>query len=456
MDDLPNDDIKNKIIKIRKLNNNEKFQNNHTIDTKSNTINQDIYQLAILNSNDDLISDNFDNKNIKHTNNNVIKNSFKNNRKIKIPLIKNEIKPLKINNFNNIQNLHSFIYEDKNSENNDIKIHNNYNINEKKNSEQQILSEKNIDLNIISITTREENEFIKKNITEKDNNKKIKPVCIICKRIFSCKEIYYTNGCNHTFCINCIKQYFLNLILQGETNIEHFKCLIPTCNEIYNKEIIMNIIPNFYIQFLNNNHQNPMNYSNKIMKELNNIKINSNFDEYSKKNVLNINSNELFFLYSKNKADICNKCCKNSIYYPKDNIFKICLLCRTRYCKFCNNEYNDFHFEKENPEHCKIFFKCDSENNKNNKNIINILFYYILIVFGFFIIYLGYSKIIERKLKQCFFNNEKYILKKNDLCLFYLIKIILFFILMIIIYFILLIFMVLIFPYFPLITFLSF
>ena len=166
MDDLPNDDIKNKIIKIRKLNNDEKFQNNHTIDTKSNTINQDIYQLAILNSNDDLISDNFDNKNIKHTNNNVIKNSFKNNRKIKIPLIKNEIKPLKINNFNNIQNLHSFIYEDKNSENNDIKIHNNYNINEIKNSEQQILSEKNIDLNIISITTREENEFTKKNITE--------------------------------------------------------------------------------------------------------------------------------------------------------------------------------------------------------------------------------------------------------------------------------------------------
>ena len=485
--------------------NNEKIQKNILIsnsitiksDTnvkKTNNINQELHPLSIL-SNDETIS----------TNNNLLNNNKINintdlsfskkstkelKRRIKIPfnfdnngnlkrkktlssqIINDQMTPIKIKNFDKIKDLSLLEIEKNNLENKEIQLSNN---NTERRNTNRILSTRNIDINIMS--TRDDNLISENNLINTNKNQniyskitqrsfnddeliKIKPKCIICNKLYPYRNVIYSNSCKHIFCDECIKQYFINLILKGETDIFNFKCPVPNCNGVYNKEIINENIPIPYLDYLKDKKNNPMNYSinklNEISKKSDN-NLDYFLDEYSKKNVLNINSNKIFYLYSKSKNNICPKCYKNSLFSKKGKKYKVCLLCRKRFCKFCNNDYNDFHLEKNFPNHCKIYFKIDKEfyHNQNNGFFLNFLINFLYVFFAFFILFFGFGKFCDRKFKNCFFKNENFILKNNELCLFFIFKIILYIILMIICYFFLLVFIILILPYFPLITLLD-
>ena len=451
------------------------MQNNKSKDIKSEIENQE----NILNSNDDTILTN--NKFINTTKNNnsdlsSLEKSDSNLKKKKMKISLN----LNCTNFKNKRLLTSPTKKIKEETIKAIKIEDleKKRINEKlenkiivrNNSERRrntsgvnnILTIKNIDINIIE--TRDDNEYNKNNnyskitqrSTEEESMKKIQPMCIICNRLYPHRDIIYSKSCKHIFCVNCIKQYFIGLILKGENDLFNFKCPVPNCEGKYNKNIVVENIPVNYINCLNPN-KNSMKFSLKKIKELNNNNLDFILEEYSKKNVLNINSNENFFLYSKNKDNICPKCNKNSLFYKKGNNFKVCLLCRKRFCKFCNNDYNDFHLVKNFPNHCKIYFKIDKQfyHNQNNGFFFNFLINFLYVFFAFFILFFGFGKFCDRKFKNCFFKNENFILNNNELYLFFIFKIILYIILMIICYFFLLAFIILIIPYFPLITLLD-
>ncbi len=449
------------------------MQNNKSKDIKSEIENQE----NILNSNDDTILTNNKFINTTKNNNSDLSSLEKSDSNLKKRKMKISIN-LNGTNFKNKRLLTSPTKKIKEETIKAIKIEEleKERINEKlenkiivrNNSERRrsginnILTIKNIDINIME--TRDDNEYNKNNnyskitqrSTEEESMKKIQPMCIICNRLYPHRDIIYSKSCKHIFCVNCIKQYFIGLILKGENDLFNFKCPVPNCEGKYNKNIVVDNIPVNYINGLNPN-KNCMKFTLKKIKELNNNNLDCILEEYSKKNVLNINSNENFFLYSKNKDNICPKCNKNSLFYKKGNNFKVCLLCRKRFCKFCNNDYNDFHLEKNFPNHCKIYFKIDKEfyHNQNNGFFFNFLINFLYVFFAFFILFFGFGKFCDRKFKNCFFKNENFILKNNELCLFFIFKIILYIILMIICYFFLLAFIILILPYFPLITLLD-
>ncbi len=486
------------------VNNKEKIiSNNITIksdsnDKKKNNINQELHPLSIL-SNDETISTNNNLLNSTKRNSNIdlpfsrkMTNQIK--RKIKIPfnidnngniqrkktlsnqIINDQMIPIKIKNFDKINDLPSlFELDNNNSENKEIQLSNNNT--DRRRSNNRILSARNIDINIMTtrddnITTENNNIYSNKNennnyskITQRSFNDdefiKIKPKCIICNKLYPFRDIIYSKSCKHIFCYECIKQYFINLILKGETDIFNFKCPVPNCNGVYNKEIINDNIPIPFMEYLNNKKNNPMNYSinklNEISKK-NDNNLDYFLDEYSKKNVLNINSNKIFYLYSKSKNNICPKCYKNSLFSKKGKKYKVCLLCRKRFCKFCQNEYSEYHFEKGYADYCKIYFKLN--DNEYNKNTIGFCFKFTLSliykIIGILIIYFGFGKFINRQLKKCLFYNENYIFKNNDFCLFFIIKFIIYIILVTILYFVLFVFVILIIPYFPLISLLDF
>ena len=491
MNGLNNENIKEKIksnsISIK----------SDTNEKKINNINQELHPLSMLSNdetistNNNLLSSNKINSKIDFPFSTKSTNQFK--RRIKIPftidnngnlqrkktlskqIINDQMIPIKIKNFDKINDLPSlFELEKNNLENKEIQLSNNNSY--RRSSNNHILSTRNIDINMM--TTRDENitsenniNYFNKNennyskITQRSYNDdeliKIKPKCIICNKLYPYRDIIYSKSCKHIFCCECIKQYFINLILKGETDILNFKCPVPNCNGVYSKEIINENIPIPYLEYLKDKKNNPMNYSINKLNELNkksDNKLNSILDEYSKKNVLNIDSNKIFYLYSKNKNNICPKCFKNSLFSKKGKKYKVCLLCRKKFCKFCQNEYSNFHFEKGYPDYCKIYFKLnDNDYSKNeigfcSKFVISLIYKII----GILIIYFGFGKFINRQLKKCFFYNENYILKNNDFCLFFLIKIVIYIILVTIFYFALFALVILIIPYFPLISLLDF
>ena len=486
--------------------NNEKIQKNILIsnsitiksDTnvkKTNNINQELHPLSML-SNDETIS----------TNNNLLNNNKINintelsfskkstkelKRRIKIPfnfdnngnckrkktlssqIINDQMTPIKIKNFDKIKDLSLLEIEKNNLENKEIQLSNN---NTERRNTNRILSTRNIDINIMS--TRDDNLISENNLINTNKNQniyskitqrsfnddeliKIKPKCIICNKLYPYRNVIYSNSCKHIFCDECIKQYFINLILKGETDIFNFKCPVPNCNGVYNKEILNENIPIPYLDYLKDKKNNPMNYSIKKINEVNKInddKLDNFLDEYSKKNVLNVNTNKIFYLYSKTKNNICPNCYKNSLFSKKGKKYKVCVLCRKRFCKFCLNEFADYHFEKSYPDHCKIYFKLnDNEYTKNDIGFcLKFLLSLIYKIIGILIVYFGLGKFINRKLKKFFFYNEYSILKNKDFCLFFVIKFVIYIILVTIIYFVLFIFVILIIPYYPLISLLDF
>ncbi len=200
----------------------------------------------------------FPNNNNNNNNNNLgisidIKISFKFIQK-KINFSYKKISNYKINNKKNFLYNYNNIYNNtsnyNNFNNNEFKTHRETSLNSTINTNRSAktpiymrkklnnmnYSEQNLKNNI-NYFNKNENNYSK--ITQRSYNDdeliKIKPKCIICNKLYPYRDIIYSKSCKHIFCCECIKQYFINLILKGETDILNFKCPVPNCNGVYSK-----------------------------------------------------------------------------------------------------------------------------------------------------------------------------------------------------------------------------
>jgi len=267
------------------------------------------------------------------------------------------------------------------------------------------------------------------------------PNCIICGRMFPLINIFSTKLCKHYFCQNCLKKYYMNENL-NDSNI--YKCPILKCNQYYENEIIKNII------FKSNSYNDKI----EIFKSINENKNKKDINKYKKNNLIDINTNKSFFLYSKFKKDICPFCKENKIY--SNDKYCVCLNCQKKYCKYCQNLYNESHFNKQNTLRCKIYYKINDEEyktiiNRRKKDFwIKILFSFILVFAGYFCLVIGYIKQIKISIKNVFFCNY---VNKN-IFLFYLIYFFYLISLLCILFIIIPLFIIII-PYFPIISILN-
>ena len=153
--------------------------------------------------------------------------------------------------------------------------------------------------------------------------------CEICQN--ECHNNYSSPECNHTFCNNCTKEYFLYK-LSNSLNNNKIKCLLSRCNSFYSEEDSKNIIEkdrnlrNLY--YWNNIESIP----NSIPCPIPNCNSYSNLNESNQKNLdkniindetSNINNNvntsireinlkiieeEPVILICKNNHKFCSKC----------------------------------------------------------------------------------------------------------------------------------------------------
>lgn len=255
----------------------------------------------------------------------------------------------------------------------------------------------------------------KSSLSDKTQTYSLNEKCLICERNFSVVNLCCSECNIHFFCRKCLKYYCCELI---ESGIKRMKCPIPKCNYNIYEDFLKSILSENYFKLLYKNsnifksEEMTLGEENisKSKYEIFNKKIRQNSEDkikniklYNKNNVLDINSNIILYNVRKYKKEYCKKCHEPTLYFKTDTVFRKCLNCGFKTCKFCYKEYTNNHLIINNPNHCKVYYR-QKENNKIKTNlfckyIIQVIYvismYFITFAFCFLVIYKFFKEIIK-------------------------------------------------------------
>jgi hypothetical protein len=246
------------------------------------------------------------------------------------------------------------------------------------------------DINKISKIKINESKNEKKNKEDyinKKNNFNIynQHICNICDLLKPSNKFIFLPICNHTFCINCAKSFYEDLIEKGEFNL---KCPYYKCSKVLSSiSFLKNIISQKHYERLignnkqKNNQKEQNNLNNKALrlggkqtissytkgtkksstintvdKNISKLEINSIIEKYSKKNVLSVTKNDdEYIIYSMFRECFC-PCCNLPCLFGKtlSNHLK-CLNCFKSICKFCFKLVDTDHFNTYSQKCCKNY-----------------------------------------------------------------------------------------------------
>ena len=205
--------------------------------------------------------------------------------------------------------------------------------------------------------------------------------CLICDKIYPMSSLYSARGCQHLLCRKCIKNYYEEKIEQGERT---FKCPVFKCSCMFDLAMIKEFISNEHFNVINGNKKSLLNIKLSLPplnKQYETIK------KYSMHNVIDINSNENFYVYNKAKVQFCPKCGEQALFGKSGAHFVKCLNCNYCLCKYCMKEFDGKHMDITTEEHCKVFFRKNDEleftNTRDTKQShigLNLLIQFLFVV----------------------------------------------------------------------------
>lgn len=126
-------------------------------------------------------------------------------------------------------------------------------------------------------------------------------------------------------------------------------------------------------------------YFTKIKTDINK----SNIQSYTKRNVIDINTNKDFFNYNSIRGGYCPQCYEESLFSKTNTRFYKCLNCEIRICKMCFKPFTVNHLEINNLEHCKVFYRIEENENFRQKTLYNLLLQIFFVFASFFICFGG-------------------------------------------------------------------
>ena len=224
--------------------------------------------------------------------------------------------------------------------------------------------------------------------------------CIFCEKFFQENELSQSIKCEHKFCNKCGEIFFYDLINNSINNNQSFICPLFKCKKEIPYNAIELLLASNNIDTLRNN-QNKQDSSesqitkNNILKEKEN-KCDDNISNYSIKKITNniydtrciiditknVDKDYIFGLGSKKKFILCPSCNQIALYTKASKYFLKCLYCSSKFCKFCVKPLVDYHFNSDNIDRCKIFFR-KKKQFYNNNIIIKFIKQIFLIIAGY-------------------------------------------------------------------------
>ena len=122
--------------------------------------------------------------------------------------------------------------------------------------------------------------------------------------------------------------------------------------------------------------------------------------------MIDINSNENFYMFHGVKEQYCPLCNEESLFSKTGTHFIKCLNCFHKICKHCFKEFNDLHLDIANENHCKIYFRNKEkyENENNEKLLIELL----MVIASFYFLFSSDFIYIRNAVKWFFCSKGKY------------------------------------------------
>ena len=355
------------------------------------------------------------------------------------------------NNENNKKEENNIIYNDDYHKMNDIyyKLYNSNSILDEKEEEEK--KDKNNKMETIK------NEFNKENKLNNINNLKqnhilqartkrneiIYKLCSICDHAFPISKLFVAECNKHFLCRKCSKNYYEDIIEDGN---KEMLCPFIKCREPVDLLDLKRIISNNHFDILINKKVNLEDTQNKyyLTKIKTNID-NENVKLYTKKHVIDINSNKSLYNSYNAKNIYCPNCFHESLFSKTNTYFFKCLYCECKRCKYCMKEYDDRHFDSTSNTHCKIYYRFD-DDGKKSPNILYIFLLQLFFVFAsYYLCFAGIFLLVKKKF-FCIFQAD---VKKNIILYIFA------YFFTIICFVIFIPFIVIIYPYFPSIMALS-
>ena len=251
-------------------------------------------------------------------------------------------------------------------------------------------------------------------IRQNINNKRTHQVCEICDFTYAIDKFFLPQCKQHYICKKCTKNYYEEKIEEG---IKDLFCPFSKCgsnidikdlqkfisSEHYNRLCLMNQ------KSKNNSDENKNSfYFTKIKTDYNK----SNIQSYTKRNVIDINTNKDFFNYNSIREGFCPHCYEESLFSKTNTRFYKCLNCEMKICKMCFKQFTINHLEINNLDHCKVFYRIEeNENFRKKQTILNLLLQLFFVLASFFICFAG-SFYCFRDIFFCLFNiNNRSVVK---------------------------------------------
>ena len=375
---------------------------------KKNSINTNIYEINNLQFNKSInnnINNNIENK-IKFRNN-YIKSQNPINEQFKTSEISNSLK-------NNIKNVYNESLNDNISENKKL-----ITIKESKMPKSSSFEKNKNNVEIKKIETRESNSKLNNINIDKNKfrvlNENRKISCFLCEKFFKIDKIFVPRCKIHYMCRKCLKSYYEDIL---ENNNFSLKCPDLNCGKEIDLDLLKQIISKSHFEMLQNKAkkekiENIDNNDSNIQKEIylkdTKLLFNSKVSEeniklYTQKHVLDINSNEKFYMFNKNKDIYCNRCLKPALFTKINGLFIKCLNCHNRICKYCLKEFEDMHMDIMHKNHCKVYYRKDNDDYifENSSKIIKYLTQLFFVFAMYYLMFAGVFYLSFRFLKNLF------------------------------------------------------
>ena len=220
------------------------------------------------------------------------------------------------------------------------------------------------------------------------SNNNIYRMCSICEHTYLMSKIFVAECNDHYICRRCAKNYYQDKIEEGEKNLF---CPFLQCKANINLRELKNIISSeHYIRLIDKTTENAYE---ETQNKLAYTKLKTNFNKeeiqlYTKKHVIDINSNKNFFNYNKIKDGYCPNCYEESLFAKTNTHYFKCLNCRIKICKYCFKEYIDRHIDIHSTDHCKVYYRLEEDENKKNYLFI-FLMQLLFVIACFYFTFLG-------------------------------------------------------------------
>lgn len=221
--------------------------------------------------------------------------------------------------------------------------------------------------NKIQVFTGESGDKAEEDVNESSEQSEFPyKVCFLCDQFFLKDKTYTAEDCDHFFCRRCGKAYYEEKIEEGE---QTFKCAVYKCLEKISNELLKALVSEkHYCVIEGKEYKTEGNTTTNTMgvkmfkqkQSINNFVNVSKMDSikfYTQKHVIDVNSNESFFIFNKAKEQFCVKCSEPALYGKNGKFVVKCLNCFYTICKFCMKNYTSDHFDMSSFNYCKVYFR---------------------------------------------------------------------------------------------------